>query len=139
MVTKWGLSDNLGPLTYGEEEGEVFLGREMSRRKGVSDATAQAIDVEIRLIIDRNYLLAEKILKDNMDKLHLMADALIKYETIGDPQIQDILAGRQAQPPSEWIDDDFSSPNEPPVDQNADKDKIITQERVQADSDAATS
>ncbi len=113
MVTKWGLSDNLGPLTYGEEEGEVFLGREMSRRKGVSDTTAHAIDSEIRIIIDRNYQLAEKLLNDNIDKLHMMADALIKFETIGEQQIQDIMAGREARPPADWSETDFTAPTQP--------------------------
>lgn len=143
MVTKWGLSDNLGPLTYGEEEGEVFLGREMSRRKGVSDATAQAIDAEIRIIIDRNYKLAESILKDKIDKLHLMADALIKYETIGELQIQDIMAGRDARPPANWADTDFTGPSGTPTagdDKVAPKD-TTTENRadINADPDAAVS
>ncbi|MEJ2317226.1 MAG: ATP-dependent zinc metalloprotease FtsH, partial [Gammaproteobacteria bacterium] len=77
MVTRWGLSDRLGPLAYGEEEGEVFLGRSVTTHKNVSDDTAHAIDEEIRAFIDRNYERAEKILNENMDKLHVMAEALI--------------------------------------------------------------
>lgn len=102
MVTKWGLSEKLGPLTYGEEEGEVFLGRSVTRRKELSDATAKAIDEEIRNIIERNYQWARKILQGNLDKLHLMAEALIKYETIGELQIQDIVAGKPARAPEGW-------------------------------------
>lgn len=102
MVTKWGLSDKLGPLTYGEEEGEVFLGRTMTQRKELSDTTASAIDQEIRVIIERNYQRAEKVLTENIDKLHLMAEALIKYETIGEDQIKDIMTGKPARPPKDW-------------------------------------
>ena len=106
MVTKWGLSDNLGPLTYSEEDGEVFLGRSVTQHKAISDETAHAIDEEIRNIIDKNYKRSERILKKNIDKLHLMADALIKYETIDSGQIDDIMKGKAPGPPSDWDDSD---------------------------------
>ena len=106
MVTKWGLSDKLGPLTYSEEDGEVFLGRSVTQHKAISDETAHAIDEEIRNIIDKNYKRSEKILKKNIDKLHLMADALIKYETIDQAQIDDIMKGKVPRPPSDWDDSD---------------------------------
>ena len=110
MVTKWGLSARLGPLTYGEEEGEVFLGREMGRHKEISDVTAHAIDEEVRDIIDRNYKIAQQILADNADKLHAMAEALIKYETIDEQQIADIMEGHEARPPADWSDSDNQQP-----------------------------
>ena len=101
MVTSWGLS-NLGPLTFGQEEGEVFLGRSVSQNKEVSDQTAQKIDEEVRIIIDRNYKNAHDILSKHMDTLHLMADALIKYETIDAQQIKEIMAGKEPSPPEGW-------------------------------------
>ena len=104
MVTKWGLSDKLGPLTYSEDEGEVFLGRSVTEHKNVSDQTAHAIDEEIRAIIDDNYQRAKQILVDNEKQLHLMADALIKYETIDEEQIKDIMEGRAPRPPVDWDD-----------------------------------
>ncbi len=104
MVTKWGLSERLGPLTYSEDDGEVFLGRSVTQHKHVSDETAHTIDEEVRTIIDRNYARAETLLKENVDKLHAMADALVKYETIGDAQIKDIMAGREPRPPEDWDD-----------------------------------
>jgi cell division protease FtsH len=106
MVTKWGLSDKLGPLSYGEDEGEVFLGHSVTQHKAISDDTANAIDEEIRSIIDRNYQRSEKILRENMDKLHIMAETLIKYETIDSDQITDILEGRTPRPPADWEDTD---------------------------------
>jgi cell division protease FtsH len=104
MVTKWGLSERLGPLTYSEEEGEVFLGHSVTQHKNVSDETAHAIDGEIRAIIDRNYERANRLLNDNLDKLHLMAEALIKYETIDTDQINDIMEGKAPRPPQDWDD-----------------------------------
>jgi len=110
MVTKWGLSERLGPLTYSEDEGEVFLGHSVSRHKVVSDETAHVIDEEIRAIVDRNYRRAEHILKDNVDTLHLMAQALIKYETIDSQQIGDIMAGKPPRPP-----EDIAGPDSKPT------------------------
>ncbi len=120
MVTKWGLSERLGPLTYSEDDGEVFLGRSVTRHKNVSDETAHVIDEEIRSIIDCNYRRAEQLLRDNLDKLHTMAEALIKYETIDSEQIDDIMAGR---PPRE------------PTDSNADSDPPSTGSSVSLDKD----
>jgi cell division protease FtsH len=102
MVTKWGLSEKLGPLTYSEDDGEVFLGHSVAQHKAVSDETAHDIDQEIRSIIDRSYSRAEEILKTNLDKLHLMAEALIKYETIDSDQIDDIMSGKPPRPPADW-------------------------------------
>jgi cell division protease FtsH len=104
MVTKWGLSEKLGPLTYSEEEGEVFLGHSVTQHKNVSDETAHIIDEEIRAFIDRNYSRARQLLEDNVDKLHRMADALIKYETIDLNQINDIMSGKEPRPPQDWVD-----------------------------------
>jgi cell division protease FtsH len=110
MVTKWGLSDKLGPLMYSEEEEEVFLGRSVTQHKNVSDDTAHAIDEEIRVFIDRNYDRAKTILEQNTDKLHVMAEALIKYETIDSNQIDDIMNGKTPRPPENW-DDSESTPS----------------------------
>ena len=101
MVTKWGLSERLGPLAYGEDEGEVFLGHTVTQRKQVSDETARAIDEEVRAIIEANYNRAKEILTENIDKLHAMADALMKFETIDREQIDDIMNGRPPRPPAD--------------------------------------
>jgi len=106
MVTKWGLSEKMGPLAYSEEEGEVFLGHSVSQRKTVSDETAHTIDGEVRKIIDFNYERAKTILEDNLDKLHGMAKALIKYETIDVGQIDDIMEGKTPRAPKDWEDDE---------------------------------
>ena len=110
MVTKWGLSDRLGPLTYSEDDGEVFLGRSVTRHKSVSDETAHVIDEEIRSTIDRNYQRSERLLREHLDQLQAMADALIKYETIDADQIDDIMAGRPPREPA-----DISTDSEPPA------------------------
>ncbi|MBX7270430.1 ATP-dependent zinc metalloprotease FtsH [Pseudomonas chloritidismutans] len=103
MVTKWGLSEKLGPLMYAEEEGEVFLGRSAgSQHSNVSGETARLIDEEVRSIIDHCYGTAKRILTDNRDKLDVMAEALMKYETIDAPQIDDIMAGRTPREPRDW-------------------------------------
>jgi cell division protease FtsH len=102
MVTKWGLSDRLGPLTYSEESGEVFLGRQVTQTKQVSDVTAHLIDEEVRRVIETNYNRAKSILEQHLDKLHAMSDALIKYETIDDKQIREIMDGKPPTPPADW-------------------------------------
>jgi cell division protease FtsH len=101
MVTSWGLS-NMGPLTFGQEESEVFLGRSVNQNKEVSDRTAQQIDDEVRVIIDRNYQRALHILTENKDTLHLMAESLIKFETIDAQQIKEIMLGKEPSPPEGW-------------------------------------
>jgi len=111
MVTKWGLSDRLGPLTYSEDDGEIFLGRSVTRHKQVSDVTAHAIDEEVRDLIDTCYGTAKKLLEANFDKLHMMAEALMKYETIDEHQIKDIMEGKIPRPPEDW--DEPSGPGEP--------------------------
>jgi len=110
MVTKWGLSERLGPLTYSEEDGEVFLGHSVTKHKAISDETAHIIDQEIRSVIDRNYTRAEEILKEHREKLHVMAEALIKYETLESEQIDDIMGGRVPRPPSGWDEDGHGTP-----------------------------
>ncbi|HBO4655935.1 TPA: ATP-dependent zinc metalloprotease FtsH [Pseudomonas aeruginosa] len=103
MVTKWGLSEKLGPLMYAEEEGEVFLGRSAgSQHANVSGETAKMIDQEVRRIIDDCYGTAKRLLDENRDKLEMMADALMKYETIDSDQIDDIMAGRVPREPRDW-------------------------------------
>jgi len=105
MVTKWGLSDKMGPLMYDEGCEEVFLGRSAGMpNKAISADTAKHIDEEVRSIVDECYAAAEKLLADNVDKLHLMADALMLYETIDSEQIDTIMEGRMPPPPSDWTD-----------------------------------
>ena len=111
MVTKWGLSTKLGPLTYSEDDGEVFLGRSVTRHKQVSDVTAHVIDEEIRELIESCYGEAKALLAKNEDKLHVMAETLIKYETIDEHQITDIMNGEEPRPPKDW--DEPSEPGEP--------------------------
>jgi len=108
MVTQWGLSD-MGPMLFAEEEGEVFLGRTSAKSLHMSDETAKAIDQEIKTVIDRNYQRAEKMIKDNMDVLHAMKDALMKYETIDALQIDDLMARTEVRKPADWDDSDSSS------------------------------
>ncbi|MCL1141490.1 ATP-dependent zinc metalloprotease FtsH [Shewanella gaetbuli] len=109
MVTQWGFSDKLGPLLYAEEEGEVFLGRSMGKTKAMSGDTASLIDSEIKLFIDKNYQRANQMLTDNMDILHAMKDALMKYETIDSLQIDDLMNRREVREPADWQADDSSN------------------------------
>ncbi|WP_179038307.1 ATP-dependent zinc metalloprotease FtsH [Limnobaculum xujianqingii] len=114
MVTQWGFSEKLGPLLYAEEEGEVFLGRSVAKTKHMSDETARIIDQEVKLLIERNYQRAREILEANMDILHAMKDALMKYETIDAPQIDDLMARREVRAPAGW-DDAQSGGTKPPA------------------------
>jgi cell division protease FtsH len=102
MVTQWGMSDALGPMVYGENEGEVFLGRSVTTHKNVSEVTMQKVDSEIRRIIDEQYAIARKLIEDNQDKIHAMAAALLEYETIDSDQIEDIMSGKTPRPPKDW-------------------------------------
>ncbi|MDJ0861616.1 MAG: ATP-dependent zinc metalloprotease FtsH [Gammaproteobacteria bacterium] len=109
MVTKWGLSDKLGPLSYEEEEGEVFLGRSIAQPKSMAPDTAEQIDAEVRAIIERNYERAKQLLVENMDKLHAMAEALIRFETISSDQIDAIMQGQPVPEAADDSDDNSTS------------------------------
>ncbi|MFC0324056.1 ATP-dependent zinc metalloprotease FtsH [Gallibacterium melopsittaci] len=104
MVTEWGFSSKLGPILYAENEGEVFLGRSMAKAKHMSDETAHTIDEEVRDIVSRNYQRAHQLLVDNMDILHAMKDALVKYETIDEPQIKQLMERQEVTPPAGWVE-----------------------------------
>jgi cell division protease FtsH len=99
MVTHWGMSDELGTMVYGENEGEVFLGRSITTHKSVSEATLQKVDQEVRRIIDTQYKLARKLLEDNREKVEAMAKALLEWETLDAEQISDVMAGKPPRPP----------------------------------------
>ena len=99
MVTQWGMSDVLGPMVYGEEEGEIFLGRAVTTHKNVSESTMQKVDAEIRRMLDQQYALARRLLEENTDKVEVMAKALLEWETIDANQINDIMEGREPRPP----------------------------------------
>lgn len=99
MVTRYGMSETLGPMVYAENEGEVFLGRSITKTTHVSEQTMQKVDGEIRRIIDEQYSLARKLIEDNQDKIHAMAKALLEWETIDADQIEDIMSGRPPRPP----------------------------------------
>lgn len=133
MVTRWGLSEKLGPLAYSEEEGEVFLGRSSSKQNPMSAETVMSIDSEIRKLIDDNYQVAETILKDNMDIMHAMAEALLQYETIDLGQIDRLMDRREPGPPADWGGDDSSG--KPPAPTSLDKKS--KEEDVAEDDDAA--
>jgi cell division protease FtsH len=99
MVTQWGMSDAMGPMVYGENDGEVFLGRSITTHKNVSEETMRQVDAEIRRIIDQQYAVARKLIEDNRDKIEKMAAALLEWETIDADQINDIMEGRDPRPP----------------------------------------
>jgi len=99
MVTQWGMSDALGTMVYGENEGEVFLGRSVTTHKNISEATMQQVDAEIRRIIDQQYALARGLIEANRDKIEAMTKALLEWETLDADQINDIMAGNPPRPP----------------------------------------
>lgn len=123
MVTQWGFSDKLGPILYSEDEGEVFLGRSMAKAKHMSDTTAHTIDEEVRNIVSRNYQRARQLLIDNMDILHAMKDALVKYETIDEPQIKQLMERQEVTPPAGWVE---KTKPEEKVDETPKEDKSNT-------------
>jgi cell division protease FtsH len=111
MVTQWGMSDAMGPMVYGENEGEIFLGRSVTTHKNVSEITMQKVDAEIRRIVDEQYALARRLIEENREKIEIMAKALLEWETLDAEQISDIMEGNapRAPKPSQ------SKPN-PPAD-----------------------
>lgn len=111
MVTQWGFSDKLGPILYSEDEGEVFLGRSMAKAKHMSDETAHTIDEEVREIVSRNYERARQLLIENMDILHAMKDALVKYETIEEVQIKQLMNREPVTAPSGWEESESKQAN----------------------------
>ncbi len=102
MVTRYGMTDALGPMVYAENEGEVFLGRSVTKTTNMSEQTMQKVDLEVRRIIDQQYALARKMIEDNSDKMHAMAKALLEWETIDSDQLDDIMAGKDPRPPKDW-------------------------------------
>ncbi|MDG1815950.1 MAG: ATP-dependent zinc metalloprotease FtsH [Glaciecola sp.] len=134
MVTQWGFSEKMGPMLFAEEEGEVFLGRTSSKSLNMSDDTAQAIDAEIKEFVNRNYQRAEKILKDNIDILHSMKDALMHYETIDALQIDDLMERKEVRPPSDFHGDNKDS-NEPPKSGATKTDTKDEEKKVEPDLD----
>jgi cell division protease FtsH len=102
MVMRYGMSDALGPMVYAENEGEVFLGRSVTKTTNISESTMQKVDMEVRRIIDEQYALARKLIEDNSDKMHAMAKALLEWETIDAEQLDDIMAGKDPRPPKDW-------------------------------------
>ena len=115
MVTRYGMSDRLGPMVYAENESEVFLGRSVTKTTNVSEETMRKVDEEIRRIIDEQYSLARRLIEENADKIHAMAKALLEWETIGIEQIDDIMAGRPPQPPKDWTPKSDNGPRTPPA------------------------
>ena len=99
MVTEWGMTDALGPMVYGENEGEVFLGRQVTTHQNMSEETMKAVDKEVRVIIDQQYALARRLLEENRDKVEAMTKALLEWETLDADQIHDIMAGKPPRPP----------------------------------------
>ena len=112
MVTRYGMTDALGPMVYAEQEGEPFLGRSMSKPSNISEETMQKVDAEVRRIIDQQYSLARKLIEEHSDKMHAMAKAMLEWETIDSEQLDDIMAGKVPRPPKDW------TPRNPPSSNN---------------------
>jgi cell division protease FtsH len=102
MVMRYGMSDALGPMVYAENEGEVFLGRSVTKTTNISEQTMQKVDGEVRRIIDEQYSLARRLIEENQDKMHAMAKALLEWETIDSEQLDDIMAGKDPRPPKDF-------------------------------------
>jgi cell division protease FtsH len=102
MVMRYGMTEALGPMVYAENEGEVFLGRSVTKTTNMSEQTMEKVDAEVRRIIDQQYALARKLIEDNSDKMHAMAKALLEWETIDSDQLDDIMAGKEPRPPKDW-------------------------------------
>jgi cell division protease FtsH len=102
MVMRYGMSEALGPMVYAENEGEVFLGRSVTKTTNMSEETMQRVDAEVRRIIDEQYSRARKLIEDNKDKMHAMANALLEWETIDTDQVEDIMQGKPPRPPKDW-------------------------------------
>ncbi len=102
MVTRYGMTEALGPMVYADNEGEVFLGRSITKTTNMSEETMQKVDSEIRKIIDTQYSIARRLIEENKDKMHAMARALLEWETIDADQLDDIMAGKAPRPPKDW-------------------------------------
>jgi cell division protease FtsH len=113
MVTRYGMSDELGPMVYAENEGEVFLGRSVTKTTTMSEETMRKVDLVIRRIIDEQYGIARKLIEDNQDKIHAMAHALLEWETLDADQIDDIMAGKPPRQPKDWAPSSTKPPGGP--------------------------
>jgi cell division protease FtsH len=111
MVMRYGMTEALGPMVYAENEGEVFLGRSVTKTTNMSEQTMQKVDEEVRRIIDEQYNLARRLIEENKEKMHAMAKALLEWETIDTEQIDDIMAGKDPRPPKDWTPRTPSSGN----------------------------
>jgi cell division protease FtsH len=120
MVMRYGMSEALGPMVYAENEGEVFLGRSVTKTTNVSEETMQRVDAEVRRIIDEQYGVARKLIEDNQDKMHAMAKALLEWETIDSEQLEDIMNGKPPRPPKDWNPPAANKPGDTPPPVNAD-------------------
>ena len=109
------MTDELGPMVYAENEGEVFLGRSVTKQVNVSEETMQKVDKQIRRIIDEQYAIARKLIEDNQDKMHAMAKALLEWETIDSDQIDDIMSGKPPRPPKDWTPASNKPVDAPPI------------------------
>jgi len=126
MVTRFGLSEAMGPIAYTEDEGQPFLGRSMTSNRNFSDETAHLIDLEVRKIIDRNYFKARTLLSDRLDRLHAMAEALIKYETIDAIQVKRIMDGQDPGRPESWTENSDSNRPNPPAKPSGSPGPVVT-------------
>ena len=113
MVTRYGMSDELGPMVYAENEGEIFLGRSVTKTTNMSEETMRKVDGVIRRIIDEQYTIARKLIEDHKDKMHAMAHALLEWETIDAEQIDDIMGGKPPRPPKDWTPSSTKTPGGP--------------------------